>query len=195
MLWPLILPLQITAALLAAAISAATALAPRLKRKRGPVFMLTTLAGLVAFVPSLYVVQWIVDSQRFGTFHYDGYAEVQDFRVERYLPPAATDITLYKRYGGNGYVARYHISADDLQSYVDGLWDEFGDLSAIPRDELDADGQPVAGGSVDRPFNELGWATLRDAIQFYSPVEDDGGGAAYFFDRQSGIVYQDAGYW
>jgi hypothetical protein len=38
----------------------------------------------------------VTDEQRFGVFEYTSFDDVNDFRVERYLPTAATDITIDK---------------------------------------------------------------------------------------------------
>ncbi len=192
MLWPLILPFKIAFWLLAGLVAIVTILAPSLKWKRGKTFAIALLLAIVAFIPSCTGIMAIVDSQRFGLFQYDSFAQVNDERIERYLPTQARNITLEKY--AAGHRARYSISESDLMAYVDGLWDQYGEYSATERDDLD-DGAKVSPESFDLYFGDLGWPVLENAIELNSPREGDGGGATYFLDRSGGTVYHFAGYW
>jgi hypothetical protein len=190
MLWPLILPLQITVVLLVVAVAVLTVLAPRAKRLR--TFVLGSLLACALFVPALFGVSAIVDVVRFGTFHYTTAAEVDDFRVNRYLPPAARDITLHK--SGPGYCARYTLEEAALRAYLDSFWATYGTKSSMTRDSLH-DGQVVGAGDIDSVFRKLDWVVPKEARRWNSPVEDDGGGATYYFDPATSTVLQRAGYW
>ncbi|MCA9238646.1 MAG: hypothetical protein KDA37_00525 [Planctomycetales bacterium] len=189
MLWPVVLPAEITFWTLVGLVLVATLAA---RTKRGAAFALASLLAVFAFVPSCIGIQAIVDARRFGTFEYDDYSRVQDFRVERYLPPAAEKITLKKH--PQGYVAKYEISESELAAYLDGLWERYGHLSASTRDQLD-DGTTVSYESFALSFQAVDWPPLKSATSYHSPVESDGGGASYYFDVESGVVYQHAGYW
>ncbi len=192
MLWPLVLPLKITFWSLAGLVALVTVVLPIFKWKRRNVLSVSLLVAFVAFIPSCTAVMSIVDARRFGVFHYKAYSEVRDFRIERFLPPKASDITLDKF--EMGHRAKYSISEADLRAYLDGLWREYGDLSATPRDELD-DGRTVTYDMFGYEFDGLDWPEMESAIEFHSPVEPDGGGATYFFDPESEVVYHRAGYW
>lgn len=192
MLWPLVLPFQITISLLMALVALLTALAPVVKWKRGKMFEISLAFGCLAFIPSCMGIMALIDSQRFGIFQYHSPSEVNDLRVARYLPAKARSITLKKFPAG--HYARYAISKADLLSYLDTLWDNDGPHSAISRDQL-RDGEPVPVDYIDHVFADVKWPALKNPIEFHSPIESDGGGATYYFDATNEIVYHRAGYW
>ena len=96
MLWPIILPFQITACVFASVIIIATLAAPLAKLKRLPTFFAMMILGFVGFIPSCSEIMKIIDAKRFGVFSYASFKDVNDFRVERYLPSDAMQITLDK---------------------------------------------------------------------------------------------------
>jgi hypothetical protein len=167
-----------------------TVIAPRAKRLRS--FVLGSVLACALFIPALFGVSAIVDAVRFGTFHYATAAEVDDFRVNRYLPLTASDITLHK--SGLGYCARYTLEEAALRAYLDSLWASYGAMSSMTRESLH-DGQLVGASDIDTVFRKLDWVVPREARRWNSPVEDDGGGATYYFDPATSTVLQRAGYW
>ena len=193
MLWPILLPLKITLAMAIAYVAIATAIAPRWKWKRSKAFIVTTLVACLGFAPSCAVVTWMVDRVRFGEFHYVDASAVQDFRAQRWLPLAATDITMWSY--PNGYHAKYRISEADLIAYIDSLWKEYGTQSAAKRDELRNNNDLVAREEIQSWFQGTGWQLPAQATLRYGPVEPDGGGAHYYFDSEAGVAYQHTGYW
>ncbi|WP_417737251.1 hypothetical protein [Rosistilla oblonga] len=192
MLWPIVLPFKIAFWSLAGIVSLLTLLSPALKWNRGKTFLISSLLGCLAFIPSCAGIMTIVDGQRFGIFNYGTYAEVQDFRIERYLPTSARDITLDKF--AMGHRAKYTITETELTTYLDSLWIEAGTNSAISRDALD-DGSSVSFDQIAHDFDGLNWPLLSTVIQFHSPIQGDGGGATYYFDPSTNIAYHRAGYW
>jgi hypothetical protein len=132
-----------------------------------------------------------VDNHRFGVFEYDVYADVKDFRIERYLPTEARKITLDKF--ASGHRAKYSITKIELTEYLNGLWDRYGKRSAVSR-EAQGDGDNATADSYEHVFVDLGWP-LFDAIEFHSPMQGDGGGATYYFDPATNTAYHRAGYW
>jgi hypothetical protein len=192
MLWPLELPVRVAFWILVAFVLMATLCSGRWKWKPGKTFMTASLLAVIGFIPSCTLVMKIIDGRRFGIFEYDSYEQVQDFRIERYLPPAARNITLEKTYVGHR--AKYTISESELKSYVDGLWAATGESSVISRSDLE-DGGSAQGEETKSAFQGLDWPRIREAIRFCSPVESDGGGAKYFFDRTTGIAYHRGSYW
>ncbi|TWT65916.1 hypothetical protein Pla123a_48270 [Posidoniimonas polymericola] len=193
MLWPLVLPFQISAACLASLVVVLTAAAPRWRWKRGSTFLIATMLALFALVPSCTVVQLGIDALRFGRFDYADVSQIDDFRARRYLPDAAVDIEMHKH--AQGYRARYSISEADFQSYLDGLWETYGSRSAVERGGYAGEESAADATTMQLAFGDLGWPTLESAVEFHSPTEPDGGGAVYYFDRQTGIAYQRTGYW
>ena len=192
MLWPLVLPVKITFWLLVALVLMATIGSVRLKWPTRKTFVIASVIAFVGFIPSCTIVMSIVDARRFGVFEYASYDEVRDFRIERFLPPAAHNITLEKTF--IGHRAKYTISESELKSFLDGLWDAYGEYSAVPRSNL-KDGEPVRSEQIQMDLRGLDWPPMTDAVRFQSPVEGDGGGATYYFDRATGVTYHRAGYW
>jgi hypothetical protein len=192
MLWPLVLPFQITILLLIAFVTVLTALAPIVKWKRGKMFETCLAIGCLAFIPSCMEFMAIIDAQRFGTFQYNSATDVNDFRVARYLSATARNISLKKF--PSGQRAKYSISKANLLSYLDALWDEDGQHSTTSRDQLH-DGEPVSFDSVDHLFADSKWPALANPIEFHSPIARNGAGATYYFDATTDTVYQTAGYW
>lgn len=195
MFWPAVLPFKITFWLLAILVLAATFIAPRLKWRKLRTFVYASLFASLGFVPSCIGVHYAVDAFRFGHFYHSSFSDVNDFRIERWLPPDATSISLFKHFSGNGYRARFTIDETDLVEYLDEIWQSHGKHSAILRHEFDDDGQETTDSYHDAQFQELGWVPAKNSIIYHSPVEGDGGGATYYYDRKSGIALQRAGYW
>ena len=192
MLWPIVLPAQITLAIMTTFVVAATIVAALLRTKPGIVFWFCSAIAFVAFIPSCAGLMSVLDSRRFGVFRYASYKDVQDFRIERYLPPAATRITLEKT--PTGHRAKYTIPEADLRAYLNQLWTAYGKASAVSRDEL-SDGTPATAEEMRTEFDGLGWPPLQNALKYHSPVEPDGGGATYYVDPTTNTVCHRAGYW
>lgn len=193
MLWPVILPFQITCVALLLAIAALTVFASPRNWNRAATFVFYSTLALVAFIPSCTGIMMVVDAVRFGDFQYASYDDIPDFRSQRYLPKLATDIKMRKH--PNGYLARYKISAGEFASYLDDLWDKYGDHSSVERNGFVDEGKPVDSESFDMTFGDLGWDCPADAMVYYSPSEEDGGGATYYVDADAGLVYQRTGFW
>jgi hypothetical protein len=135
----------------------------------------------------------VVDAVRFGDFSYASYNDVSDSRSRRYLPETATDIQMRKH--ANGYLARYELSSDDLTSYLNGLWRQHGDRSAVKRGELSDEGESVDPRSFETIFGDVGWVCPPAATIHFSPREADGGGATYYVDSGSNFVFQRTAFW
>ena len=150
------------------------------------------LLGVVGFIPSCTEIMKIIDAKRFGVFSYASFKDVSDFRVERYLPPDATQITLDKY--PQGFRARFTISKEQLDSYLDELWDRYGAYSAVKRgkmfsmDRMDLE-------SHSQRFGDLSWAHLKDATEYFSPTAANGAGFSVWYRPTEGIAYERAGYW
>ncbi|SFJ01174.1 hypothetical protein [Planctomicrobium piriforme] len=199
MLWPLVLPVKITFSLLAVLVTLLTVFRPVRKWNRGKTFVVALLSAGLLLVPSCIGIMGIVDGLRFGTFQYASFSDVNDFRVERYLPTKASDITLNK--SSMGHLAKYSISESDLKDYVDQLWKNWGEHSAISRDDLQKQRSETPSAleairsNFELAFRRLRWPAPASLIELHSPVEPDGGGAVYFYDPMTQTGYHKAGYW
>ncbi len=112
MLWPIVLPLKVTFSLFVGIVVVATASATVFKWKRTKTLLISTIIAILAFVPSLAEIQSVIDARRFGVFDIPDFDGIDDFRVERYLPPAARGITIDKT--RMGYRARFTITQAEL---------------------------------------------------------------------------------
>lgn len=201
MLWPIVLPVELTIGLLAALVGFATVAAPAWKWKRRRTFVGSSLLAGLLFVPSCVGIMEVVDNIRFGTFQYASYLDVKDIRVERYLPPTATNVTL-KKYS-SGHMARYTISESDLKDYVDELWKRNGEHSAISHKDLDPtpgapagfNGIPFTSAEFESTFLSSEWPTPDNLIELHGPSGASGSGAVYVYDRATQTGYHRASYW
>lgn len=192
MLWPIVLPFKIAFWSLVGLVLLVTAFSPALHWKRGVTLLASTILACLAFVPSCAGIMAILDTQRFGVFHHDAYDSVDDFRIERYLPTEARNITLDKF--AMGHRAKYSISESDFLNYLDRFWSKYSEGSAISREELSIDTRMTEDEFIQN-FGDLDWVPLQNAFEYHSPVQRDGGGATYFYDRDAEIAYHRAGYW
>lgn len=192
MLWPIILPFKITACVLLALIVLATLASPLVKWRRAPTFFVVTLLSFFAFIPSCATVMHFVDAKRFGVFDYASFNDVDDFRVERYLPPAATSITVDKY--AQGFRARFTISQTQLDAYLDSVWDSYGDRSVVKRREMSSMDIVDAESHV-LYYGDLGWPHLEDATEFFGPTAANGAGFSVWYSPSKGVAYQRGSYW
>ncbi|QDU45017.1 hypothetical protein Mal52_35050 [Symmachiella dynata] len=193
MLWPIILPIQITFGVLLVVVVVLTACASPKSWGRIKTCSWYSTFALLAFIPSCTGIMMVVDAVRFGDFRYASFDDIPDFRSQRYMPEAATDIQIRKH--ANGYLARYKISADDFAVYLDELWQEHGQHPPFEPSEFAKNGDPAYPEKFDLTFGELGWAFPENATVYKSPREADGGGATYYVDITAGLVFQRTGFW
>ena len=192
MFWPIVLPFKITACILLALTVLVTLAAPLMKLRRTPAFFGALLLSLLAFVPSCAAIMGIVDQKRFGVFDYATFNDVNDFRVERYLPPAASDITVDKY--AQGFRARFSISQTELDAYLDSVWDSYGDQSVVERGEMSVM-DIVDSESHELIYGDLGWPHLEDATELYGPTAGNGAGFSVWYSPTKGVAYQRGSYW
>lgn len=193
MFWTFVLPFQITCAVLATTVVILTVFATPRTWSRVSAFLFFTAIAFMVFIPSCTGIMLAVDAARFGDFNYATFDDIPDFRSQRYLPKAATDIQMRKF--ASGYRARYRIDANLFAVYVDELWAEHGEYSAMRRGGFSDEGQPVNLDSFNHRFGDLGWSCPPNAIVYHSPNEDDGGGAIYYVDADQGLVFQSTAFW
>ena len=193
MLAPLVLPVQITAGLLAL-LWVAGWLWPRTARR----FDLYTALLMVLFIPSCVGVGTVVDMFRYGRFDY---AQATDIPADGYVeqPDAATKITLYRFY--SGHKARFTIETTSLKKWVDER--------RAQRPELNNTEEPTPAKSFpqepeilavnrrlfDIRFRDTGW-TYNPLMQEYSAIlAADGAGFHLWHLPDTGETYLWASYW
>ncbi|WP_146410052.1 hypothetical protein [Allorhodopirellula heiligendammensis] len=134
----------------------------------------------------------VLDAKRFGVFEYQTFDEVDDFRVERYLPSVAQNITVNKY--AQGFRARFSISQEQLDAYMDGVWSKYGDRSVAKRGEMSAM-ELVDEKSHELCYGDLRWPHLDDATEVYGPTASNGAGFSVWYSPSKRIAYQRASYW
>ena len=125
--------------------------------------------------------------------HYDAHADISEPRVKQCLPPNAVEITLRLERGG--HFARYKVSEGDFHSFLDDLWTAQKSTSAHQRDQMSGEGEAADPKAMAAQCERLGWKPLKQAIQYYSPSRPNGAITKYFYDREAGVAYHNAGYW
>lgn len=193
MLWPLQLPFLITCLLMGLFVLAVAILSARLKWNPTTASFFAVFIAVLAFIPSCTGVMMVVDSVRFGAFEFASFDEINDFRAERYMPPNATKISMVKFPAC--YYAKYVLSKEALEAYLDELWREYGHRSASKRGAMYDEGKTAYREQMNLEFRDLNWELPNKSTVYYSPSESDGGGAKYYYDAQSGVVYQRTAYW
>lgn len=196
MLWPLELPFKITCVLFAALILLAVAMVPNMKWKRGRVFRLSLAIAALLFIPSCSGIMAVLDSQRFGVFQHATFDDVNDPRVESWLPSAATDIRLQKRMGG--FKAKYSITEADLKKFMGRIWQKYGQYSTMSRAQIQT--QLDSGRLIDTPppcvdDDPTDWPPLTNPAVYMSPQAANGAGFTIWYSIEDGVVYQEAAYW
>ena len=125
--------------------------------------------------------------------HYDTYADISEARVKQCLPPSAVDITL--RLEMAGHFARYKVSEEGFNNFLDELWAAQKSTSAHQRDQMSGEGEAADPKAMAVRYERLGWKPLKQAIQYYSPSKRNGAITKYFYDREAGVAYHETGYW
>ncbi|MGI9458251.1 MAG: hypothetical protein ACR2NU_16935 [Aeoliella sp.] len=192
MLWPFILPFKITLGVFSLLLATVTVLAPAFRWKRTHAVFGGTVIAMLAFIPSCSVITYGLDQYRFGVFSYADFDSVNDFRVERFLPEPATDITV-KKYA-QGYQARFKIDKQSLDDWFDQHWDRYSEYSVTPREEI-IGARTLSANVFDREFEGLGWSPPTNVIDYEGPSAANGAGFTLWYSESDGIAYQRGGYW
>lgn len=179
MLYPLIFPLQLTAAfVVGTCVVLGVVLAlKRVNAVKGVVAVIATL--VLAPIPVLLATAWVVDMFRYGTFTYATASEITDGHVK--LPPSASNITVVKY--ASGHQARFQVAEQELVAW----------LSTIPRPQGSA---PKYGPEdFSARFAEYGWLPPADIRFLEGPRAANGGGFNVWFSPSAATAWLDAGYW
>lgn len=187
MFWTLLLPLGISTVLAGCLATAAIIMARRSGWRQHLVSALVIVAATLAIVPMAAVIMPVVDAYRFGRFHYGSSAEINDWRVERYFPTTATDITIDKDRGG--FRANYHIAKKDLIAFVDAEWDQSKGTSVYTREQA---------GQISHSWDELrnlGMTSSSNFIKFVGPIKSNHAGFVLWYDESHERAFHSAGYW
>ncbi len=193
MFWSLVLPFKITFWVFVIILTVATSLAPRFHQSRKRIFTWGACLTILLFAPSCSMIMRGLDHFRFGTFQYSTIDEVNDFRIKRYLPVTATEITVVK--SPSGFTAKFKIDQQSLEQWQDELWEKWGEFAAHPREQEEEFDMPESlMPSLPTYYGELNWPPLEKPIKYEGPRAENGTGYTIWFSESDGIAYQGAGY-
>ena len=128
-----------------------------------------------------------------GKHSFKTVAEISDQRIRPCLPPQAKGISVLSE--RSGHLARYKVKETDFMRFLDELWEAKKDSSAHKRDEMSGEGEPANRETMAIYLKATGWKPLDNAITYFSPSKRSGAMTTYYYDREAGIAYHDAGYW
>ena len=136
-------------------------------------------------------------------------SEITDPRIIRYLPAEATDIKLIS--DRSGHIAHYRISSEAFDKFFERVWKRYReDRAAEPKRWVDYSEEEITEALKGSPFGRyepvvqsaemifdkpIVWEPLDNATSYDGPRRSSAAGATYYFDRESGIAFQEAGYW
>ncbi len=181
MLAPLVLPFQLTIALLVV-----VWLVANLSYRKQGFAAKSFLLALVAFVPVLIGVQLLVDHVRYGKFEYATASELAaDGYVE--LPPDATDIVVYR--SGGGHQARFSVDPASLQDWIDRMQAKRRDLN---NPAVIASNTPEL---FHHRFEGTSWSYEPGMQTSHVTRNDRGGGFTVWYVPGSDVAFLAGGYW
>jgi len=119
-------------------------------------------------------------------------AEIADSRINPWLPPQATEISVVSL--RNGHYARYKVEEGHFTKFLDGLWEADKGKSAHKRDEME-EGGPGNPESLAKRFDPAAQKPAGNFKVYYGPSKRSAAMTTYYYDRETGIAYHDRGYW
>lgn len=144
-----------------------------------------------------------------GMHRFQKGSEISDPRIMRYLPVEATDIRLIS--DRSGHMAHYRISAEAFDTFLAEVWERYREEGAAkPKSWIDYNEKQITAARKGRPVGRyepkvrsteitfdkpMLWEPLENATKYDGPRKSSAAGATYYFDRETGIAYHDAGYW
>ena len=144
-----------------------------------------------------------------GMHRFQKGSEISDPRIMRYLPVEATDIRLIS--DRNGHMAHYRISAEAFDKFLARVWERYRkERAAEPKRWVDYSEESITAALKGSPVGRyeprvrsteiifdkpIVWEPLENATSYEGPRRRSAAGAVYYFDRETGIACQDAGYW
>jgi len=162
---------------------------PNTQRKRKTTLVWCLVVAVIFLVPLCIGVSlfWL------GESNYGSVDQIWNPSVKKFMPPAATEITV--RTELNGHFSRYTISEKDFHDFLNSLWDDQKDTSAHQRETMSGEGEAADQQEMELRFQSVGWEPLKNAVRYYSPSKNSGAMTTYYYDREAGTAYHDAGYW
>ncbi len=144
-----------------------------------------------------------------GMHRFQKGSEISDPRIMRYMPVEATDVRLIS--DRNGHIAHYRISAEAFDKFLAEVWKRYQEeRAAQPKLWEDYSKEDIAATRKGSPVGRyeprvrsteiifekpIVWEPLENATRYEGPRRRSAAGATYYFDRETGIAYHEAGYW
>lgn len=144
-----------------------------------------------------------------GLHRFQNGSEISDPRIMRYLPAEATDIRLVS--DRNGHMAHYRIPAEAFDKFLAEVWERYRkERAAQPKSWLHYSEEDITKARKGAPVGRYEpsvrsseiifdkpniWEPLENATRYEGPRKGSAAGATYYFDRETGTAFHDAGYW
>lgn len=148
--------------------------------------------GICAFlgIPLLFLIGMVVDSFRYGEFHYDDASGLNDSYV--HLPSDSTKITLHKY--ASGHEMKFRIAKSSLEAWMTEITSQRNEYSDAKPFKLDVRSENDRRKFIDL-FGHHGWRCPDDAVIYRGWRSARGGGFDVWFSDLEGIAFINAGYW
>lgn len=184
---PIVLPVQLTFLVMAIL---AMVLSVALRRYTKNYLFATFAICFFATIPMLFCVGFIVDSLRYGEFHYATATGLNDGYVE--LPKSATEITLHKY--ASGHELKFKTTKTSLESWMNELTNKRREFSKatpfqqVPRSDFRSE-------EFDPRLSRHGWICPDDAVLYEGWRSGRGSGFDVWFSEKQQTAYISAAYW
>ena len=190
MFWAITLPFVITCGLFFAAAILATVLLRKRDKSIKWVLLFGPLFMILGFVPSCMTVQAVIDPFRSGIFTHADFDAVNDWRIEKFLPAPATDVTVLKLI--NGYRAKFSIPQKALDAWFEEWVLEHKDSYSLSRSyvkkEYDED-------RFTKIFDEIDGVFSSGMLKYESPRSPTAAGFTIWYDPKTLMAYQRTADW
>jgi hypothetical protein len=125
-------------------------------------------------------------------FQASTYSDIDDVRVERYLPRPAREILVEKQPAG--FRARFKISKADLSTWFDDVWIRYGEYSVSDREDT-SDSNKSDAEYLQMEFANLDWELPPGMVVLEGPIAGNGAGFTLWYDQETQTAYQRGHYW
>jgi hypothetical protein len=185
---PMVLPVRITSFVLLALFVCLSLILRRFTKH--PVLSSITTC-IVAGLPLLFLVGFLVDSVRYGEFHYADAKGLNDGYVS--LPAEATGVTLHKY--ASGHALKFKTSESSLTAWMNTLTQQRLEYTDATPFRLEEEEDGFLAEEFKNLFHRQGWSPPADVVVYRGWRSGRGGGFDVWFSKAGETAYISAGYW
>jgi len=191
-IWPFFLPAKIAFGTLLTLLVIATVFAQKRRRWGGRVFSIGVIVAGLLFFPCALLIQKVTNPLQLGVFHYPGPESVWGPFAGIFHPETATDLAIDNQPAG--YTAKFRITKQEVEQWVEHQWATRGNKSEYPRGSSESP-HYFDRDRMEEITEKLGWKVPADAIAYDGPFWQSGCGSTIYYSETEGMAYQFAAYW